>query len=293
MPYVRIGGVDFNAANSLYTLDDFEGWWDTPTPRAVILPNGGGYGSVAGGQWESAEAYKTLTGTVILPYTQQDAVRRALLLALPTTQDVPIAYYGEGWEDDKQAFVRRYDKATFNRDLAYMEFSIPLVMLDPHKYGLQAVEGSCGAYSGERFARFYEEDPPNVWVRKYDLGNDSRIYIRQGTLSGMPAAVSLVSEGDVVSRRVTASVTGPLERGGWWLINETTGEKIYARTGLLDGQAINFDTARRRAWIGGTDVTDKVYGDWPTLTPGSNVFHLISSTPSVAYATISALEAYL
>lgn len=291
-PVALAGLPTFNLDNEDFIVSDVDGWDATAKPDAVFVANGGGAGVVAAGPWLSQESYLTVTGTVILPLGQQSTVRQQLLAAVAPATENQIIVYGVGDEPDMQAFVRLYDKPDFVRNELLMQFTLPLLQADPFKYGLVPLVGSVGVYTGQTWYETYSQ-PSTTWVETYSgSGGTWWETFQQAIATGpYPDGLTLTSTGDAASRRGTITVTGPLTLGDWWLLNEATGDRLWADVALDVGQAMTFDCHTELATIAGADITSLVGGDWLTLEPGGNLYRLVAGSQSNAFATYSFLEA--
>lgn len=292
---VRLPGLpDFNADDPAFRINMFDGWFDGPGPVPVLVANGGAPGAVAVGDWEPAEHYYTLAGRVFCEPQDRAYYRRLLLAALPPNMDTSIACLGNSVDVDLQAFVRLFDRPTMVANEAGLGFSLPLVAPDPYKYALAPLAGDMGVFTGQSWFRDYTLSGAK-WVRSYALTGSrwTRTY-KQSVASGpYPSSVTLDSAGDATSRRVTVTITGPLTAGDWWLRNESTGEEMWVEVGVQAGQQLVIDMRSRTARLDGSPVDHLVYGDWLSLAPGANLFRLASGTASAAFASVTALPAYL
>lgn len=197
-------------------------------------------------------------------------------------------------------FARRYDVAEIEMTGHIVTFSLPLVAADPWKYGAQTLTGSVGAYTGDSWYRTYQPStdgsgaPVSPWYRRYvfEAGVWVRRYVQDQPMSARPESVTFTSDGTVVSDRVTVEVSGPLEAGDWYLVNESTGEQMSADVGLIEGQSLLFDCHTKTLTLNGTPVPELFLGDWLTLAPGTSVFRLRTGRASDGYATFTALPAF-
>jgi hypothetical protein len=285
----------FNAGDKTFTVESLDGWDDTATVDSVFVGNGGGPGVAASGEWLQTEGYLTLTGIILGTPQEQSLYRSMLLAGLPATDDVPLIVTGGSWDVDKQAFVRRFDKPTIARRRNYMRFTFPLIMTDPFKYGLVPVSATMGVWVGESWFGTYADQGGAIWTRAYGFDGTNWVRtFRQFVAEGAwPDSITLTSDGDVASQRLTVSLQGPLAAGDWWLINENTGARLWANTDITLGSELVFDCFNKTATLNGDSVDHLVYGDWLTLEPGGNTFRLLASAQSAGSATISALPAYL
>lgn len=290
---VQIGDAPlFNAGDPAFTVQDIDGWDSFAAPDVVMVANGGGAGSVASGPWLPVQAAYTVSGTVFADPGSQATVRRLIWQAFPPGQDGRIVVYGVD-EPDLQAFVRLSERAEFHRSGRYMLFSLPLIAGDPYKYALTPLTGTMGVWTGEDWYLSLTEAPAGVWsVQMVNAGGWSVSLVQDVPDGPYPISLSLDSDGDTSSQRVTASITGPLDAGDWFLWSETTGAQLWADVGITADQTLILDSFSKTATLSGQDVTYLTYGDWLTLEPGSNSFRLVAGTDSDAFCALTALEAY-
>ena len=79
-----------------------------------------------------------------------------------------------------------------------------------------------------------------------------------------------------------------LAAGDWLLVNETTGEKLWAYTTIVSGGVISVDMMNIKALQDGYDITHLIFGDWFGLVPGINTIRLYAGPDSsTAYAEIT------
>lgn len=295
----RIDGLpDFNGADWAFVITAFDGLDGAVGPRAQMVANGGGPGALAVGSWEPGEAYYTLQGSVESATPAESATVRSLLLqGLPADHEVSVEALGGSWDIDKQVFVRRYDDVTVEWAGQFLNFTVPLVAPDPYKYALTPLTANAGAFV------------PADWFRVYDVttapGNAFRTYAPDGDVyyrtyledesatSALPKVADLAANPySVESRRMTITVTGPLNAGEWFVSDDVTGERLWAEVTLRRGQSIVFDCRTRTATIDGVLVNHLVFGDYLTLSPGANSLRLIVGAASEGYMNVEALEAY-
>lgn len=279
-----------------------DGWFGTSQPRAELAPSIAGDGAAAIGPWDSAEAYYTLRGL----FNNEDqavllSLRRQLLNALPATEEVPITVYTEAGED-RTAFVRLYDKPDITLAGPNLQFTMPLVAPDPYKYEAVPLSAQFGVFTGSNWYKAFNVNTtpnPDVYWLPFVLDTaptPDRGYMtftQQQSTSAYPPAAVLVSGGDVSSRRLAFDVTGPVTQGDWKIVNEATGDELWADTGLVAGQTIVFDCYTQTATMAGASVDSLVFGDWLTLEPGANTYRLVAGDPTAGFALVhDALPAY-
>jgi hypothetical protein len=290
---IRIGDLpDFNGTDPDFVVTDFTGWHGARVGVPTLVANGGGPGAVAVDE-EPAEAYYTIVGSI--DHRGDWAAleeSRGLLFAGLLGGERSVQVLDERAGVDKQIFVRAYDTPELVPfGAAILPFSFPLVAPDPYKYALEPVTGNMGVFTGQKWFREYD---PVTFARTYELGSAwSRTYAQAVPTGPFPTALTLTSPGDATSRRVTITVTGPLTAGDWWLLNETTGGRLWVEVPVLSSQELVLDMAARTARLSGSPVDHLVYGDWLSMAPGPNLFRLVSGTSSEAFAFVSALPAYL
>lgn len=285
---IKVGDIlpTFNATDRRFRITGFDGWFTVAAPDTVLVASGGP-GAVAVGEWAPLEAYYTLAGVISATSRPELlALRGYLLAALPAHADAPIEVLSE----QKQIFVRRYDRPDVAVAENTLSFTFPLVASDPFKYSIDALDGTVGVFTGQRWFRTYTDNSGD-WVRSYDTAGD-RTYEQAFPTGPYPQSLTLTSDGDASSQRVTVEVTGPLTAGDWWLWNETTGSRLWVEAGVTADQTLTLDNVARTATLNGADVGHLVFGDWLTLEPGANVFRLVAGTDSAAFAHITALEAW-
>jgi hypothetical protein len=299
---ITVGALVFNAGDTRFTATGFENFRAVAKPRAELVPAGGAAGAVAIGPWDDSEAYYTLTGRIFAS-SQADLLtyRMQLLDALPATTDSPVIV-GDYDGVDRAVYVRLYDRPDITIRGNDLRFSFPLVGLDPLKYGITGEGGTMGVFIGDEFYQSFTYDAaptPDDAYLPFTLDtaptpDDAYFVFTQVVASGpFPPAVVLNSTGDAVSRRLTIVATGPLTQGDWKLINERTGNELWADVELVAGQSVVFDNYTQTATMEGSNIDNLVFGDWLTFEPGFNTYRLVAGEESEGFADITeALPAY-
>lgn len=286
------GMPDFNGEDDSFKITQFDGWFDGLDPDVVWVANGGGPGSVASGPWQAKERAGVLAGRILADREQQETMRRLLLAAIPVGNvEVPIVCLGNGLATDLQMFVRRSGKPDISIRYA-VQFSFPLMALDPLKYGLTPLAGTMGVWTGEDWYLPMVEAPAGVWSVQMTPSPWGLALIQDVPVGPYPVSLSLESDGDVSSQRITASITGPLAAGDWYMWSETTGRQLWAEVSVSADQTLVLDSFTKTATLSGTDVSYLTYGDWLTLEPGPNTYRLAAGENSDAFCQLSALPAY-
>jgi len=290
---IQLPGLpDFNGDDDSFRVTQFDGWFDGFDPDTVWVANGGGPGGVASGPWLPKERVGVLAGRIMADRDQQEMFRRTLLAAIPAGNiEVPIVCLGNGLATDLQIFVRRSGKPDISLQ-SMIQFTFPLVALDPLKYALTPLTGTMGVWTGEDWYLSLATSSGAWYVQMVNAGGWSVSLVQDVPDGPYPISLSLDSDGDTSSQRVTASITGPLDAGDWFLWSETTGAQLWAEVGITADQTLILDSFSKTATLSGQDVTYLTYGDWLTLEPGSNSFRLVAGTDSDAFCALTALEAY-
>lgn len=284
---VDLNGLVFNqtANEKVHTLD---GWWDT-LQLDVKMTSAAGPGSVATGPWVEKERYLTVGGHFL--GVDPFFARRALIAAFPPGNESPITVtYPSGVKETM--YVRPYDQFDLVPKGSQLRFVLPLVALDPFKYGTDPAAGDMGVYTGGTWFREYA-DAGTDWTRDYTLtgGVWVRSYQQIVPTGPFPTSLTLTSDGDVESRRITFEITGPLP-GEWWLLDEGTNRRSWVDRELAGDQTLTLDSRHRTATLDGEDVSDQVFGEWLTFAPGQNTYRLVTGDQSDAYAHVEASPAY-
>jgi hypothetical protein len=281
---VEIGNLEFNR-DRLWKVHTLDGWWDTVGTDAQMVPSGG-VGAVAVGPWLPKERYLTVAGHVL--GMDPFEVRRLLLAEFGTDASVTVTYPDGSTE---RIFVRPFDSFSLVPKGQQLRFALPLVALDPWKYAADPLSGDVGVFTGQRWHRELTEG--TEWYWPLTSGTEWHATFEQDVPDGpYPPSVTLTSGGDATSQRLVATVTGPLTAGDWWLMNETTGERLWVEVSIVADQELVLDMRARTARLNGATVDHLVYGDWLSLVPGANTYRLVSGTASDAHASFSALPAY-
>lgn len=293
---VQLPGLpDFNGTDANFRITGWEGIFDTAVPDAQYAGAGAAAGAVASGPWLPKEKPTVLQGYVdtggnLAPLP---GYARALAAALPADADAAIKILGNGRDIDLQTFARRYDKAQFPIT-SRLDFTIPLLHLDPYMYGLTPLAGGVAVDAGDFWFGSYSN--PAGWVKTYVKNGASwfSTYSNVQPPGPFPTTLALTPPpGGVTSRRLTFQVVGPLTAGDWQLSQAGTGREMWVQLSIPVGQSLTIDCYEEKVLMNGEDVTSYLYGDMLTLEPDGSTFELTSATPTtVAYATVSALPAY-
>lgn len=287
------GLPDFNADDYAFVVERFESWGDGPSPRAVLVANGGGPGAVAVDPWSDAESYYVLSGSIEATPDLHMELRRALLAAITPLAEAPVKVTDPSGVE-LQVFCRVYDRRTIESLGNVLVFSLPLVSPDPYKYGVELLEAQAGGFEPEDWFRTYA-DGTGDWYRTYAADAvHYRTYIEdEAATNVLPKVAVITSPGDAISQRLTMTVQGPLSIGEWYIERDGDGSRIWVDTSLAAGQSLTFDTASRTVTLNGSNVDHLVYGDFQTLSPGLNSWRLVVAASGAGSSmNVSALPAY-
>lgn len=127
---------------------------------------------------------------------------------------------------------------------------------DPFKYALTPLVGSAGVAGQSSGGRTYPRTYPLTYAT---------------ITSGESNSVVLTNAGQADSSRLIVALNGPLNKGGWRLVNETTNETIKFDIGLLSTDVLEIDFHDEVAYLNGSPVTVTIIGDFFRLVPGVNV----------------------
>lgn len=294
-PSIVLPGLPtFNAGDPAFKIMLFDGWFGAAKPRSELV-EGAGPGATAVGPWDFSEAYYTLSGMIrSSDRATLMAYRRALLAAFPANTESTVVVLGNGEDVDLLVDVRRYDAPTIDVSANNLTFTMPLVAVDPFKYGADLLSADMAAFNSSIWFQLFTIDTaptPDEFYLAFDTSDDT-LEMTQDTSAAALQAAALFSPGDETSRRVDITVTGPLAAGDWLVLHETTGRHLYADLALTADQSIEFDCYRQRAYLNGDPIDQHVFGDYLTLEPGSNTYRLVTGTTSAGSATVEARPAY-
>lgn len=282
---VEINGVVFNVpaerplANGIgeWGADVIDGWNDTFEINAEFVAKEVSDGAVSS-EFFAAEAKGMIVGGYVVAVDRatahqlwdiivRDAFPRNELLTLVRHEPIP-----------KQMSVRVSGKRTiaWTGPMAF-RWGVPVTAEDPFKYALAPDVGNAGVAGQSSGGRSYP--------RKYPLHYDT-------VLSGTANLVTLTNAGTGDSQRFVVDISGPLNRGGWRLANETTNEFIRFDVALLSTDTLTVDFQRGIALLNGYPVTASLTGDFFALTPGPNTIKLYGDYDPAAGFTITAYSAW-
>lgn len=282
---VEINGIVFNdplerpLENGVgeWGADVLDGWDDTFDISAEFIGKEVSDGAVAS-EYFPAEAKPMIAGGYVTASTREiahqlwdiivrDAFPRNKALTLVRHEPVP-----------KQMTVRVSGKRTISwvGPLTF-RWGVPLTAEDPFKYALAPDVDNAGVAGQSMGGRRYP--------RRYPLHYNT-------TFSGTANSVTINNVGTGDSQKFVVSISGPLNRGGWRLANDTTGEFIRFDVALSSTDILEIDFERGLGLLNQYPVTASLTGDFFALVPGPNTLRLYGDYDPAAGFTIVAYSAW-
>lgn len=260
---------------ALWFWEDMDGWFSTPALDAPITPLGISDRAVAAKRFPRKERYITIKGVCHVETEDDNWSARERLV---TAWDSPNEEFWLVVEEPtpKRMRVRTVgpiDMSWNQEEYLSFAFEIPLVGVDPFKYGIDPITGTTSPVAGGDYGLVFNWTFPLIW----DQGSGSA-----------PGTMSLFNQGNA-DTDLTMTVTGPIERG-WSVANDSTGEFIAFDVALGAGQTIVIDSATHSATINGASVNVKISGDWFKLKKGTNILRF--STPQFNDDAVLSVLAY-
>lgn len=260
-------------------VDLLDGWRDSDEvdPILVDQPDDGAY---AGEGWKSKERYITVGGWIDDPASSSaanvDAARNKLIQVVSQPEFI-VTRYGSV---PKSLRCRRIGKVEFFDDINVgTRWAFQAVAPNPFKYSPTSSNQVTYAFSGGDYYRLYP--------RTYALVTFTRTYTPVAGTSVTTNPIVFNNIGTATYKPRDVTIYGPLPSGSWELINETTGEHMWAYVDLptVDDSLI-IDMERQKATLNGYDVTHLMYGDWFGLKPGVNTIRLYADATESADAYV-------
>lgn len=255
---------DDNPMQYRMKVDLLDGWRNTANLDAVLVPRGISDGVVYGQRFPAKERYLNLGGYFV-GETREDAdnAEDELVRLFPLNTDLKLVRHEPTMP--KQVSVRVYDSIEFSRepfDTAF-RFLIPLVAGDPNKYGLDPLSGETGVSIPARYGRSYP--------RQYPLSYTS-------TSGAVDSYADIFLGGTTTTKKIISTVTGPLIRGAWRIVNQVNGElrTLSFNVGLGAGQTLVIDHKEHEALLNGAPVQIGMEGEWWGMEPGQNRISLVT-----------------
>lgn len=148
---------------------------------------------------------------------------------------------------------------------------------NPFKYALVPYVDSAGVAGQSSGGRSYKRTYPLTYTT-ISSGESNRIVV--------------TNAGTADSRNFTIAITGPLTKGGWRLVNETTNEILRFDISLASTDTLLIDFDTETALFNGFPVTATITGDFFALKPGVNVLKLYGDYDPAADFTLTAYSAW-
>lgn len=254
-------------------IDILDGWRSTPEVSPQLNPRGAADGAYGSPKWPSQERYLTVGGwyNAFGDLAAAERISDRIVNAFSTSD-----FLLTRWEaTPKSLTVRHYGQVVFFDELEdASRWEATLVAPYPFKVGLESKSLSTFGFAGGEYFRTYP--------RTYSDPYPNRTYQQvAGSSATDPISFNNVGTATYLPE---ITINGPLESGAWLLVNETTGEQMWAYTSLGVGQVLTINTRTMKAYQDGYDVSHLVFGEWFGLVPGQNVIRLYGAPE--AYAEI-------
>lgn len=241
-------------------IDTLLGWDETSELDVVSTPIGGGADGEIVSDFFSARARHMIIGGWVFADSREsadaawDLIARA---AFPRNKDIVLTRFEP---TPKFVTLRVSDRREKSPAFPYgFRWNCPVMAPSPFKFDPNPVSGGPVGVAGQSSGgRFY----PRTYPLTYTV-----------TTSGSENSFTLVNAGTANAYGVF-TIHGPLVKGGWRLVNDTTGEYIRFDVALSASDVLTIDFANRVALLNGYAVTASISGDFWPVVPGANVIRL-------------------
>lgn len=282
---VVINNVTFNDSLTLpdipgvikFGIDVLDGWKRGPDLDAQFTAIGSVDGEIPG-EYFSALGRQLMVGGYVFAETRdaaelledvlvRDAFPRNVELLMTRFEPTP-----------KIMRLRRNGpvETTWVGELGF-RFGVDLRAPDPFKYAAFPAVGTAGVAGQSSGGRSYPRTYPLTYT---------------SITSGADSQVAVLNEGSADSSRTLVTITGPLNRGGWRLVNETTNELIKFDVGLLSTDFLQIDFFDETALLNGSPITATITGDFFKMKPGTNIIKMYGDYDPSAGFTIESYSAW-
>jgi len=156
-------------------------------------------------------------------------------------------------------------------------WGVPLRCYDPFKYALTPTVESAGVAGQATGGRTY----PRTYPLEYTTVS-----------SGEANLVVFNNDGTGQSKNMVVSINGPLAKGAWRLVNETTGGLIKFDVALLVTDQLVIDFYNEVATLNGSLITVTMTGDFWRAAQGPNVIKLYGDYDPLVSFTLTAYSAW-
>ncbi len=260
---VTVGDLVFNDITQFpagvvgrgWGIDVLDGWRKTPPLDAPYTDIGLVDGEIPGEFFAAKGKFLNVGGWVhALSPAVADGLWDQIVLAFRRNEELVLTRY-----ETTPKFMRVRRVTEIERvDTAPEAFRWATTVKagDPFKYALTPSTGSGGVAGQSSGGRTYKRTYPLTYTT---------------IASGESNQVVLNNIGQADSSRLMVSLNGPLNKGGWRLVNETTNETLKFDIGLLSTDVLEIDFHNEVALLNGAPVTVTIVGDFFRLVPGVNV----------------------
>ena len=282
---VVINGVTFNDALAQpgsaqrWGIDIMDGWKDTgdPDPGRVEL---GSYrdGSASASFFPVRTKFVTLGGYVLASdgATAEQLADVLTRDAFPRNRTFQLARYEAV---PKFITARRESAVSFEWD-SMMEngfrWSTTVSADDPFKYALTTIGGSTGISGTSLTGHSFPVTFPMSFTGS----------------SSTEQSMAVVNAGTASSQNFTASISGPLNKGAWQLVNETTDETIGFNVAIGTTDVLVIDFLNQIATINGFPLNSDYTGAFWRLAPGTNTIRLYAEYNADASVSLTGYSAW-
>jgi hypothetical protein len=274
-----VNGVTFNdpllrpAGTGFWNIDELDGWDRTPEIDFQTSAIGGsidgeeiatdspalGRHLVIGGY---VSADDRLSAEAAKDVLWRDAFPRGPVIRI--TRNEPIPKFIDARVSSRREFVMVGPQM--------YRWMVPMVAGDPFKYAATALSDSTGAAGQSTGGRTYPRRYPMTY----------------GTVAaGEGNALVLVNAGNIASRNLVITLTGPLTNGSWRISNETTSEELAFAVDVSSTDSLAIDFRAGVATLNGYPIGSSIIGDFFKLVTGENILKLFADyDPAVSISAV-------
>jgi hypothetical protein len=236
-------------------VDVLDGWSKTPDLDAPYTEIGLVDGEIPGEFFAAKGKFVTVGGWVhAIDRATADALWDQIVLGLQRNAELVLTRY-----ETIPKFMRVRRVTPVERSDTGPEsfrWATTVKAGDPFKYSMMPLFGSAGVAGQSSGGRTYKRTYPLTYTT---------------VVSGESNSVVLINAGQANSSRLLVALNGPLNKGGWRLVNETTNETIKFDIGLLSTDVLEIDFHNEVALLNGAPIAVTITGDFFRLVPGVNV----------------------
>lgn len=265
-----------------WAIDVMVGWHETPEMDAAFAPKGIVDGEVPPESFPVRGRNITLGGYVtastrlrleeLWDVIVRDALPRGVEVRLERHEAVPKYVTGYLYSSREPVWYGNSHAGPIG-----FRWGATVRCPDPMKYGTTPQILSAGVAGFASGGRTY----PRTYPLEYDT-----------TLSGEGEKVTIVNTGSGNSKNLVVDITGPLAKGGWRIVNETTNELLKFDVALSAGDHLIINFVNEIATLNGAPVSASIIGDFWDLAPGPNILKLYADYDPAAGFTATAYPAW-